>query len=268
MRRSRDFASLIDVEGSSSFDGSPNPHVAQRIRIGPYHSSPSQIYSDRVSNVAIGHLGHSRKHSDATTCIRGAMPLPEPGKIPRGQRQNFEREKLEKMEKQEIHKRVEHDRRDLIKHWTLFLEELLPSALKSDPEVRAKNGKPNLPKKVVYQLACKYICTEQGRQDDYEAMLRDQPSDQGSQCSEPTRGNAQVADDNGFDHVCNDFPKTFRAGSETPAITERDFVSSASSFRVSTQERGRWITGTTDNGCLLGMQPCTRQPMSTSTSTD
>ena len=205
--RSRNFASLVNTDGSSSCDESLNPHTAQRIRIGPRHSSPSQECSDRVSNVAIGHLGYSREDSKATTCMGRALASPNPYKIYHSQNENAEWENLDKLEKQEIHKRVEHDRRDLIKHWTLFLEELLPSALKLDPEVRAKNGKPNLPKKMVYQLACKYICTEQGRQDDYEAMLRAQPSHQSSNRSEMTGENPQVADDGGFNHVRDDFPR-------------------------------------------------------------
>ena len=201
------------------------------------------------------HLGCSKNDSEIPTHPGGALVLPKPEKRPRSRRQNFEREKWEKIEKQELHKKVEHDRRDLIKHWTLFLEELLPSALKSDPEVRAKNGKPNLPKKIVYQLACKYICNEQGRQDDYETMLRAQPNDQSSKCSETAGENPQVADGDGFDGVRGDLLKASGAGCTDLASIGRNLVSPASSYCAGKQEKGPWFADTTNSNRLLGVQP-------------
>lgn len=171
----------VNANSSSTAGELSSPHAAQRIRLDRRHSSQNQAHSVGASHSLASHLGRSRKAPQTKTCPRAAPILPRACKISHVQRHNVEQKNPEK---QEIHKKVEHDRRDLIKHWTLFLEELLPNALKLDPEVKAKNGKPNLPKKVIYQLACKYICFEHGKQEDYEAMLRAQPCDQSGMCPE------------------------------------------------------------------------------------
>ena len=176
MRRAGNFEDKVNADSSSTARGLSSPHAAQRIRLDGGHSSQIQTHSVGASHSLANHLGRSRKALQTKTCAHAAPILPRASKASHVQRHDVERERSEK---QEIHKKVEHDRRDLINHWTLFLEELLPSSLKSDPEVKAKNGKPNLPKKAVYQLACKYICFEHGKQEDYEATLRAQPYNQG-----------------------------------------------------------------------------------------
>ncbi len=261
MRRARDFGVFVDCRTGNE---PPTPRMAKRITTGPWHSSPSQAHSVRASNVLISHLRRQRKASQARRCIGEVLTLPKPDNISHTQRQNVERGIFEK---QEIHKKVEHDWRDLIKHWTLFLEELLPGALKSDPQIKAKNGKPNLPKKVVYQLACKYICTEQGRQEDYENTLRTQPSDPSTKCSETTGGCArETIEDDNLKDAHNDLPKTPTASSKTSSRTVRGLEPLAFTRYPGYRENGVWLTTTTDSGGLH--KPSIGQPKPACSSTD
>ncbi len=252
-RRPNDFENLVDYPTISE----PSP-PAKRISTGPCHSTPSQAHSARASDVSTHHMRRQIKAPEARRNIGPALKLPKINKRSHAQRHNVERENSEK---QQIHKKIEHDRRDLIKHWTLFLEELLPGALKSDPEVKAKNGKPNLPKKIIYQLACKYICIEQGRQDDYEVTLRAQPTDPSTNYPEIIGGDTRkMGDDDLFDDVRTGFPQTPTASSGTSARTTRGLESPASARYTGLQAKGVWQTTTGDSSGLLGVKPSMRQP--------
>lgn len=257
-RRAKDFEKLIDCP--MIFEASL-PRTARRISSGPWYSTPSQAHSVPASDVSTSHVGGRIKTPEARRCTGPAMTFPKTNRRSHGHRRNVERENLEK---QQIHKKIEHDRRDLIKHWTLFLEELLPGALKSDPQVKAKNGKPNLPKKVVYQLACKYICIKQGRQDEYEVTLRAQPSDPSTSYPEKSGGNTRKTDDDDlFDDVQTDFPKTPTAsGGTSPRIT-RGLESRASAPYTGLQEKGVWLTTIADSRGLLSVKPSMGQPKPT-----
>lgn len=201
-------------------------------------------------------MGRQIKTPEARRNTGPALKLPKANKRSHAQRQNIEREHSEK---QIIHKKIEHDRRDLIKHWTLFLEELLPGALKSEPEVKAKNGKPSLPKKIIYQLACKYICIEQGRQDDYEVTLRAQPTDPSTNYPKITGGDApKIGEDGLFDDVRTGFAKTPMASNGTSVPTTRGLESPASTRYTGLQAKGVGLT-TTSSG-LLDVKPSMRQP--------
>ena len=232
----------------------PSLQVSQLINIRQ-GSTPSQAHSVQAPKDLTSHIRCSKKASHARKCTAQTLVLSKTSRRSRSQRHNIEREKLEK---QEIHKKVEHDRRDLIKHWTHFLEELLPGALKSDPEVKAKNGKPNLPKKIVYQLACKYISTEQGREEDYKDKLRAQPSDRSSKCLQKVEGHTDKTEKDGIsDHVRNHFATTPTASSETSPCTVRDLGLPASAWGSRIQERGAGSTTTADRTEPLSIKPST-----------
>ena len=236
------------------------PRAAKQISSGSQNFSLNQADLARAGGVSTNRPGLPRISLQSSRCVTGALFSSTTSKRFTHPRLNVERDKAER---QKIHKKVEHDRRDLIKHWTKFLEELLPSDLKSDPEAKAKNGKPNLPKKVIYQLACKYIFIEQGRHKEYKATLRAQPLDENVKSSVVNEETRHKPKDDSLQYGQSEFSNFATTGNGISPLTLHDLGGRDPPYCIADKEEDLSFSTMTDKTFFLGTRPSTAWPEST-----